>query len=302
MNSIRRVSFTNIKQESCVVVTATRNWMKTDSLLTFTDKQASRFSIKASTSWLARPYRWWIFVKWTSQCEECDGWKMRNFNGLSVQKSATLPPSSSAYLGYLTSKQLQQYGKFKRDHDSDKESLISGYSARGRRSKIRQANWISLFVKEKTTKKVYWSHSSCRSRVVSTRFVLSCAPPDLIRNKSFGDLRSQIIWLDGERERNVKKWAGQIYWLWHKEEGWAKIRLKSDCLTSSKRARTGSWTSRDAAENCLWQVLEKINSTWYFIVSSCIICFMNSLSLPHSLRDESAMKMKFENNWIKSEL
>jgi hypothetical protein len=58
-------------------------------------------------------------------------------NSIGLQSSSTYSSQPQGYLGYLTSKQLQQFGKFKRDHDSDRESLISGYSGKGRRSKIR---------------------------------------------------------------------------------------------------------------------------------------------------------------------
>jgi len=49
-------------------------------------------------------------------------------------------PSHQGYLGYLTQKQLAQLNKFKREPDSDRESLLSGYSGKGRRLKLRLIN------------------------------------------------------------------------------------------------------------------------------------------------------------------
>lgn len=40
-------------------------------------------------------------------------------------------------MGYLTQKQLTQLSKYKKEQDSDRDSLISGHSNKGRRMKLR---------------------------------------------------------------------------------------------------------------------------------------------------------------------
>lgn len=63
---------------------------------------------------------------------------MKTINGYSSTKSPMLPQQNQGYLGYLTSKQLLQLNKLKKERDeSDRESFVSGHS-KNRRSKLRQ--------------------------------------------------------------------------------------------------------------------------------------------------------------------
>lgn len=63
---------------------------------------------------------------------------MKTINGYSSGKPPMLPQQNQGYLGYLTSKQLLQLNKLKKERDeSDRESFVSGHS-KGRRTKLRQ--------------------------------------------------------------------------------------------------------------------------------------------------------------------
>jgi hypothetical protein len=67
---------------------------------------------------------------------------MKNSHGLyssTPRSSAVKSPSNQGYYGYLTQKQLQQLHKYKKEQDSDRDSMISGHS-RGRRMKLRQVD------------------------------------------------------------------------------------------------------------------------------------------------------------------
>lgn len=67
---------------------------------------------------------------------------MKNTQGFSALKSPVkCGPSTQAYLGYLTQKQLQQLNKYKREQESDRESVISGHSNKGRRIKLRHVQF-----------------------------------------------------------------------------------------------------------------------------------------------------------------
>ena len=46
-------------------------------------------------------------------------------------------PVQQGYMGYLTQKQLQQLNKYKKEQESDRDSVISGHSNKGRRMKLR---------------------------------------------------------------------------------------------------------------------------------------------------------------------
>lgn len=62
---------------------------------------------------------------------------MKNFYGLSSKPATKTSPTHQGYLGYLTQKQLNQLGKYKKDQDSDRDSFVSGHSGKGRRMKLR---------------------------------------------------------------------------------------------------------------------------------------------------------------------
>lgn len=56
-------------------------------------------------------------------------------------KPSLRSPTHQGYLGYLTQKQLQQLNKYKsKEQESDRDSLISGHSNKGRRIKLRHVN------------------------------------------------------------------------------------------------------------------------------------------------------------------
>lgn len=59
----------------------------------------------------------------------------QNFSPLKSVKNPVLP--QGGYTRYLTQKQLQQLQMYKKEHESDKESYISGHSNKGRRMKLR---------------------------------------------------------------------------------------------------------------------------------------------------------------------
>lgn len=69
---------------------------------------------------------------------------MKNFYGLS-SKPVGKSPTNQGYMGYLTQKQLNQLNKYKKEQDSDKDSLMSGHSNKGRRMKLRHV--MNILVK-----------------------------------------------------------------------------------------------------------------------------------------------------------
>ena len=66
---------------------------------------------------------------------------MKNIQGLSSLKSPMKQPAPQGYLSYLTQKQLQQLNKYKREQESDRDSVISGHSNKGRRMKLRHVTF-----------------------------------------------------------------------------------------------------------------------------------------------------------------
>ena len=62
---------------------------------------------------------------------------MKNTNGYAPMAKI---PSNQGYMGYLTHKQLQQLNKYKKDQESDRDTVISGHSNKGRRMKLRQVS------------------------------------------------------------------------------------------------------------------------------------------------------------------
>lgn len=62
---------------------------------------------------------------------------MKNTNGYAPMAKS---PSNQGYMGYLTHKQLQQLNKYKKDQESDRDTVISGHSNKGRRMKLRQVS------------------------------------------------------------------------------------------------------------------------------------------------------------------
>lgn len=62
---------------------------------------------------------------------------MKNTQGITSLKSPMKLPAQQGYMGYLTQKQLQQLNKYKREQESDRDSVISGHSNKGRRMKLR---------------------------------------------------------------------------------------------------------------------------------------------------------------------
>jgi hypothetical protein len=71
---------------------------------------------------------------------------MKTTYGLSSKPALKTSPTHQGYLGYLTQKQLQQLNKYKKEQESDKDSLVSGYSNKGRRMKLRHVQILSSFV------------------------------------------------------------------------------------------------------------------------------------------------------------
>lgn len=69
---------------------------------------------------------------------------MKNIQGLTPLKSPMKNPAQQGYMGYLTQKQLQQLNKYKREQESDRDSVISGHSNKGRRMKLRHVQLISI--------------------------------------------------------------------------------------------------------------------------------------------------------------
>ena len=67
---------------------------------------------------------------------------MKNSYGLPQKTPAKTSSTDQSYLGYLTQKQLLQLNKYKKDQESDKDSLVSGYSSKGRRMKLRHVHFI----------------------------------------------------------------------------------------------------------------------------------------------------------------
>lgn len=65
---------------------------------------------------------------------------MKTTLGLSSLKPSIKSPVHQNYMGYLTQKQLSQLNKYKKDQESDRESVISGHSNKGRRAKLRHVN------------------------------------------------------------------------------------------------------------------------------------------------------------------